>query len=176
MIRGERGTTLAELLLVLAIIGVIASALAMAIYQIFNVTGWGSSELGVQHDLQTAATWLNRDVLSASRVMVDSPEDGVYRMTLDVPYPITSTEGLTITIRYVTYAYSEDTGDLTRDADGSALIVARHIIANPFPASGSVIDAPDPVTVTLRSREGNIPGSGTFALKMRAGGTMEVAW
>jgi hypothetical protein len=173
MIRNERGITLVELLLAIAIFGLVAGVLVTAIYQIFNVTGWGSKELGVQNDLQTAATWLNRDVLSACRARVDSPEDGIYRMILEVPYLRTTPE-VTTTLRYVTYTYSEDTGDLTRDGDGSPLIVARHVISNPFPALGSVIDAPDPITVTLRSREGSVPGSGTFALEMRAGGTISV--
>jgi Tfp pilus assembly protein PilW len=167
MIRDERGTSLTELLLVLAISGVIISALVMAIYQVSSVVSRGNSELGVQHDLQNAATWLNRDVLTASGASVDSPEDGVYRLTLEVPCLSTKAE-VTTTIYHITYTYSEETGDLTRDSGDSSLTVARHLSANPFPPPGTVIDAPDSVTVTLRSREGNVSGEGTFALKMRA--------
>ena len=173
MTSNERGTSLAELLLVLAIIGLITGALVGAIYQIFDVTGRGNSELLVQHDLQNAATWLNRDVLSASLAKVDSPTDGIYEMTLEVPY-LSTEEEVTTTIHYVTYTYYEETGDLTRDSGDSPLTIARHIIANPFPPLGTEIEAPDPVTVTLRSRDGNVPGSGTFALKMRAGGFIRV--
>lgn len=168
MIRDERGVTLTELLLVLAVSGMIIGVLAGAIYQISTVVSRGNSELGVQHDLQNAATWLNRDVLSASSATFGGYEEtGIYTMTLVVPHLVSET----ILYRYVTYTYSEETEDLTRDYGGSSLIVARHISANPFTSTGT-IEAPDPVTVTLRSREGNVPGTGKFALKMRAGGSI----
>ncbi len=174
MIRDERGVSLPELILVIAIIVLITGALATAIYQIVNITNRGNNELAVQHDLRNAATWLNRDVLSASRAKVDSPKAGEYSMTLEVPYLKTTSE-VTTTISYITYTYYEDTGDLTRYSDGSSVTIARHIVTNPFPPLGTIIDAPDVVTITLGSLEGNVPGSGTFALKMRAGGSMAVA-
>ncbi len=180
MTRNERGVSLPELLLVLAIIAVIASALVGAIYQIVDITSRGNNELLVQHDLRNAATWLNRDVLTASRATITgSEEDGIYEMTLVVPrLVISDTVVITTTdiiYTYYAYTYSEEQerGTLTRysDSSGSSLTIARHIASNPFPLDTD-IEAPNVITVTLYSLEGNVLGSGTFALKMRAGGSI----
>ena len=165
MTRDERGITVVELLVVLGITGLITGILVTAIYQVYQVTGWGNSTLVVQHDLQNAATWLNRDVLTASEAEVSGSQ-----MVLTVPYSISVDTVLTHTI---TYTYSEADGTLTRDSDDSSLIVARHVYSDPFPLTDT-IEAPDPVTVTLSSEKGDVPGSGTFALKMRAGGSTQV--
>ena len=175
MIRDERGLSLPELLLVLAIMGLITAFLATAIYQIVDITNRGNSELAVQHDLRNAAVWLNRDVLSASKAVITQEGDD-YQMVLEVPYLRTTLE-VTTTIRPITYTYSEETGNLTRDSDGSSQIIARHIASNPFPLdtdieASNVITAPNVITVTLYSLEGNVLGSGKFALKMRAGGSI----
>ena len=168
MIRDERGVSLAEMLLVLAIMGLITGVLATAMYQIVDITARGNAEMVVQHDLRNAAVWLNRDVLSASSADVSGSQ-----MVLEVPYLVTTSE-VTTTISYITYTYSAETGTLTRDSDDSSSIVARHIDTDPFPSLGNPIEAPDVVTVTLRSREGNVPGSGTFALKMRTGVSIQI--
>ena len=165
MTKDEQGMTLPELLLVIAISALIVSALVMAIYQIFNVTDRGNSEMAVQHDLQNAAVWLNRDVLSASRAEVISG----YQMVLTVPY---YSDGAILT-RHITYTFSTDDGSLTRDFEGSPLVIARHINRYPFPSVGTIV-APGVVTVTLSSKDRDVPGSGTFALKMRAGGSIAV--
>jgi len=178
MMKDERGITLVELLVALAISALIIGTLGTAIYQIFEITGWGNNNLVVQHDLRNAATWLNRDVLSASKAVI-TQEGNDYQMVLGVPY-LGASGVVTRTITYTCYACIYDPvdeyGDLVRISDSSTVTVARHIIANPFRPLGTTINAPDPVTVTLRSREGDVPGSGTFALQMRAGGTIAVAW
>ena len=183
MIRDERGVSLPELLLVIAIMGLITAFLATAIYQIVDITNRGNNELAVQHDLRNAAVWLNRDVLSASLAKVDSPGDGVYEMTLEVPRLVisdtvvmTATDHIIYTYYAYTYSEEQEKGTLTRYSGDSLLTIARHIVTNPFPPLGTDIHAPDPVTVTLVSLEGNVPVSSTFALKMRAGGTVSVVW
>jgi len=167
MIWDERGTTIIELILVVAIIALIVGVLARTMYQVVTITDRGNAEMVVQHDLRNAATWLNRDVLSASKATVSGSQ-----MVLEVP-DLRTTPEVTTTISYITYTYSADTGNLTRDGDGSAVTVARHIASTPFTPTG-VITAPNVVTVTLYSLEGNVPGSGTFALKMRAGVSIQV--
>ena len=85
MIRDERGVSIAELLLVLAIMAMITGALAGAMYQMVNITDQSNKALGVQHDLRNAAVWLNRDVLSASKAVITQDGDD-YQMVLEVPY------------------------------------------------------------------------------------------
>ena len=157
MIKGERGITIVELLVALAITALMIGTLVTAIYQIFDITGWGNAQLVVQHDLQNAATWLNRDVLTASRAEVSGSQ-----MVLKVP----DFAG-TIVTRTITYTLAAG-GTLILKSSDSSLVIARHVDSNPFPAAG-VITAPNVITVTLHSSKGDVPGSGTFALKMRPG-------
>ncbi|MBM4464597.1 MAG: type II secretion system protein [Chloroflexi bacterium] len=165
MIRDERGITVIELLVVLAITGLIIGTLATVIFQIFDITGWGNAQLVVQHDLRNAATWLNRDVLTASEAKVSGSQ-----MILTVPY-----FAGTILTHTITYTFSAANGTLTRDTGNSSHIVGRHIVSNPFPLTDT-IEAPNVVAVTLQSKEGDVPGSGTFALKMRAGGSIPAGY
>ncbi len=166
--RGERGITVTELIVGLAIAALIVGILATVIYQIFDITGWGNSMLVVQHDLRNAATWLNRDVLTASRAEVSSSQ-----MVLYVPYY--SPAVADFLTRTITYTLSGD--ELLReDHGGSSLVLARYVDPSRFSFSptGTVL-APSTITVTLASKKGDVPGSGTFALKMRPGGSIPVA-
>jgi Tfp pilus assembly protein PilE len=151
MIGDERGITLVELLVVLAITALITGTLVTAIYQIYQVTGWGNRELVVQHDLQNAATWLNRDVVSASGAEITGP-----RMVLTIPTSIIDTIN-------ITYTYSEAEGTLTRYSGGSSLIVARHVDSVDFsPTAGT-----SAITITLTSRASDVTQSATWHLDMR---------
>ncbi len=152
MIRDERGVTLVEILVALAITGLITGTLVTAIYQIYQVTGWGSNQMRVQHDLQNAATWLNRDVVSASEAGVTDS-----RMVLTIPYCITAT--LT-----VTYTYSAADRTLARDSGGSELIVARHVDSVDFSATGTVTSV---IIITITSRASDVTQSATLQLDMR---------
>ena len=164
MIGDERGITLTELMVALAITGLITGILATAMYQINQVTGWGNNELRVQHDLQNAATWLNRDVRRASSAHVVSAS----QMILTVPYDVYSTMTGTVTIyaRVITYTLTDST--LTRDSDGSTLIVARHV--NSFiPSPTGMVTSVITITITsaITSQVGDVAGSATLHLDMR---------
>jgi len=158
MIRDERGITLTELLLFLAIIGLIIGTLVTAIYQINQVTGWGGNQMRVQHDLQNAATWLNRDVPSASSAHIVSAS----QMTLTIPY-VGSITG-TLHTRVITYTFSTTDSTLTRDSGNSTLIVARHVNSFVPSPTGTVTSA---ITITITSRASNVAQSATLHLDMR---------
>ena len=152
MMKDERGMTLTEILVALAISGLITGILVTVIYQIYQITTWGNNELRVQHDLQNAATWLNRDVVSASEAeVIDS------RMVLTIPTSIIDTIN-------ITYTYSEAEGTLTRDSGGSSLIIARRVDSVDFSAAGPVTST---ITITLSSQAGDVTGSATLHLDMR---------
>ena len=149
----ERGMTLAELLLALAITGLIMSTLVTAIYQIYHVTGWGGNQMRVQHDLQNAATWLNRDVVSASRADVSGSQ-----MVLTIPYLSTGT----ILTRTITYTHSAP--HLIRDSGVSTVTVASHVGSVAFSPTGKVTSA---ITITITSWASNVTQSTTLHLDMR---------
>ena len=152
MIRDEGGMTLVEILVVLAITGLITGILVTVIYQIYQITGWGNNELVVQHDLQNAATWLNRDVISASEAEVISS-----RMVLTIPTSIIDTIN-------ITYTYSEAEGTLSRDSGASSLIIARHVDSVDFSATDTVTSA---IIITITSRASDVTQSATLYLDLR---------
>jgi hypothetical protein len=162
--RDESGLSLIELLVGLAVSALVSAVLAMAIYQIFNVVGSGSGELGAQHDLRNATTWLNRDMASASSVKVyDS------RMVLEIPYAA----GGSIETRTITYTFSAADGTLTRDFGGSRLIVARRVAAVTFPLTDTTAANASAITMTIYSLGMDEVKSSTLSLAMRPAGEGE---
>jgi prepilin-type N-terminal cleavage/methylation domain-containing protein len=65
VIKKERGYTLVELLITLAISGIIFTAVGSAIYQMSTVSGLGNDKLTANHELQNTAYWFNLDGQSA---------------------------------------------------------------------------------------------------------------
>ena len=159
MIRDERGITLTELLVALAIAGLITGTLVTAIYQIYQVTGWGSNQLRVQHDLQNAATWLNRDVVSASSAEVSDSQ-----MVLTIPYFPSGTFTYTADIRIITYTFSTAEKTLARDSVTSTVTVARHVNSFAPSPTGTVTFV---ITITITSQAGDVTGSAILHLDMR---------
>ncbi len=58
---GEQGFTLLELLLSVAITGVLAGVLGTGIFQAVTVPETGNSQLLAIHELENAAFWVQRD-------------------------------------------------------------------------------------------------------------------
>ena len=57
----EQGFTVVELIIAVAITGLIVSFLGTAIYQMFTVTQYGNDRLTAMHELQNAAYWFSLD-------------------------------------------------------------------------------------------------------------------
>ena len=57
----QKGMTMVELVVAIAITGIIVAFLGTAIYQIITVTGYGNDRLTAVHELQNAAYWFNLD-------------------------------------------------------------------------------------------------------------------
>jgi len=161
----ERGVTLTELLVALAIAGLITGTLVAAIYQIYQVTGWGSNELRVQHDLENAATWLLRDVQMADPTLTDASGstlnliwNDMYRdrnATYQVSYQVSGTNLVrTVAMDYVPV---------------STLAVSRYI-AHPshvvFSLSGTADISPT-LTAVITSTAGQVVKSATLRIEMR---------
>jgi prepilin-type N-terminal cleavage/methylation domain-containing protein len=57
----QTGMTMVELVVAIAVTGIIVTFLGTAIYQIITVSGYGNDRLSAQHELQNAASWFNLD-------------------------------------------------------------------------------------------------------------------
>ncbi|MCG2769867.1 MAG: prepilin-type N-terminal cleavage/methylation domain-containing protein [Anaerolineae bacterium] len=145
--RSQRGFTLLELMLVLAISALITSGLAMTLYQLSHLTVKGQSELKAQHQLQNVASWLNRDVVSASpsQAIVGSTT-----LTLTLPYYTVGKDEMA-SYRTIGYSYSEEDHTLTRTQDGASQVIGREIGFISFGPAGTVTDTLS-ITVTVSFR------------------------
>lgn len=144
----ENGFTLIEMLISVGIGAVMLSVLIMVLWQV-NVSSrtFGDSS-NADHQLQGAATWLNRDAISAH-----SGNIGAGTLTLYVPsYSAGNTEPVTTTVGYSLVA-----GNLVRTSQhpgaSSSMVVARNIESIDFGPASSALPATISVTVTATVRD-----------------------
>ena len=146
--KGQKGFTLPELLLTVAITGLIASFLTLAIYQIITVTDSGNDRMIAMHELRNAGHWLSLD----GQMARTASGGNELALTLPSGSPITS----------ITYAVVDT--ELHRTADGFQMILARNISDISFLVENQVI------TMTITSSpEGraNISEQGIYKVFLR---------
>jgi prepilin-type N-terminal cleavage/methylation domain-containing protein len=118
--KGERGFTLVEMLIALAITGCLVAALGMAVQQVFAVPERGNDQVAALHAVQNAAHWVSVDGQMAKAA------SGGSDLTLTLPDD-----------SLITYTLSN--GELHRVAGGTDLTVARDISGASFSVAGRVI-------------------------------------
>jgi prepilin-type N-terminal cleavage/methylation domain-containing protein len=145
MMKGQKGFTLPELLVTVAITGLIVTFLGTATYQIITITEYGSDKTIAMHELQNVAHWLSRDGQMASTAR------GGNELVLTLP------DGSSIT-------YTVVDAELLRTADDSQMTLARNISDLSFSIEDRVI------TMTITSSpEGrpNISEQRTYKVCLR---------
>jgi len=145
MMKSQEGFTLPELLITVAITGLIVSFLGMAVYQIITVTEYGSDKMVAMHELQNVAHWVSRDGQMASTAI------GGNELVLTLPNDSSIT-------------YSVVDSELRRTAGGSQMTLARNISALSFSIENRIIT----MTVTS-SPEGrpNVSEQRTYKVCLR---------
>ncbi|GMR09993.1 MAG: hypothetical protein BMS9Abin28_0814 [Anaerolineae bacterium] len=155
---GERGLTIAEMLIAAVLAASAAGLIGTALYQFFVVTRDGNARLSVLTDLQNASLWLGRDAIEARSF---TPGSGLVYGTLTAGDPT------------VQYRYSYDAGNtalvrehLVSGVPKTTLKIARRIANQAdiaFTVTGSLL------TVSIRSTgaNGEIAESTTLKLSMR---------
>jgi len=152
--RVERGFTLIELMIALAVLGLLSAALGTAIYQFWTVTRLQQATVKLSAQLQQAASLLNRDVVSAAGGTAGNP------LVLQIPEYVFGSLGEPIT-HTVTYVHDPDAQLLTRQEDGgNPIIVARYIVSMTVEPPGPIISTTeDGVFTTI---EAEVPLSEMF--------------
>ena len=142
---GQKGMTMVELLVAIAVTGIIVVFLGTAIYQIITVSAYGNDRLTAMHELQNSAHWFNLDGQKA----VTANVNGELLLTISETSSIT---------------YSLVGKELRRTADGSPMTLARNITSADFSIDNRVI------TMSLTSSpEGrdNVSENGTYKVYLR---------
>ena len=143
--KGQEGVTLVELLVAVAVTGIIVVFLGTAIYQIITITEYGNDRLTAMHELQNAAHWFNIDGQRASTANVNG----------DLLLTISANNSIT---------YSLAGAELRRTAGGNQMTLARNISNADFSIENRVI------TISLTSSpEGrdNVSENGTYKVYLR---------
>ncbi|MHB0859125.1 MAG: prepilin-type N-terminal cleavage/methylation domain-containing protein [Anaerolineae bacterium] len=143
----EGGFTLIEMLISVGIGALLLSVLVTALWQVNAFTLTYRDSASANHQLQGAATWLNRDAVSARSGSV-APSS----LTLYIPtYSIGQTEPVTTTVTYA-LAGGNLVRTSTRPASSSSMVVARDVATVDFGPSSATLDATLYMTVTATVR------------------------
>jgi len=145
MMKGQKGFTLTELLIAVAIIGLITSFMGTPVYQILTVTEYGNDAIVAMHELQNAAHWVSLDGQMArtasggSQLVLTLPDDS-----------------------QITYAVEDR--ELHRTAGDSQMTLARNISSISFSVDNRII------TMTIASSplgRWDISENGTYKVYLR---------
>lgn len=126
----QKGITMVELIIAIAITSLIVSGLGTAIYMIINVTGRGNDEASALHDIQNAAYYISSDAQMASITDLIDGAEPVDNLSLEW------TDGFGNS-HSSSYWLSGTT--LQRDYDSTTTTVARYVSSLEFSISGSVL-------------------------------------
>jgi prepilin-type N-terminal cleavage/methylation domain-containing protein len=111
--KNQKGFSLPELLVTVAITGIIVAFLGTAVYQILTVTEYGSDKMTATHELQNTAHWVGHDGQMARTA------SGGSELVLTLP------DGSQV-------IYAMVGGEILRTDDESQMTLARHITALEF--------------------------------------------
>jgi hypothetical protein len=142
---GQKGMTIAELVVAIAAAGIIVVFLGTAIYQIFNVSGYGNDQLTATHELENIAHWFNTDGQGAKAATGGATLALIMGDGSSITYELAGTE-------------------LRRTEGGDDMILARNITSAHFTIDERV------VTMSLISSpqgQYGVSESGTYLVYLR---------
>jgi type II secretory pathway pseudopilin PulG len=126
--QNQRGTTLIELLVFIAISGIITTGAATAMYQLYSVYAQVSTKLTVNNQVQNAARWITTDSQMAQ--IATKTDASASKLPLTLAW-----NGWDSKNYQVTYSLSPSGDELQRTySDGvvvSTIVIARYVDADP---------------------------------------------
>jgi prepilin-type N-terminal cleavage/methylation domain-containing protein len=148
-VKKQRGYSLAEMMVSMTIIGILALLIGVAVPQMASVPEKGENQVDALHALQNAIHWVGRDAGSAQSAV------GGGSLTLTMP-----------DASIISYTVNSET--LYRHANGLDQAVARNISSLAFTVDGRMITVN--ITAAPDSRW-NLTESRTYQVAMRPSGT-----
>jgi prepilin-type N-terminal cleavage/methylation domain-containing protein len=145
----QRGYTMVEMTVAIAVLGIIAGICGLALQQIVTVPEKGDTQVDALHELQNAVYWVGQDAGSAQAAV------GGASLTLTMP---DDTEVL----------FNKSGTTLNRIYGGSVLTIARNITNLKFTVNGRLVTME--ITSTPESRW-SISENCTYQVAMRPSGT-----
>ena len=162
----QRGFTLIEILVAMAIGGLIMPVVVSAIFQVSTSTARVNTDFVILADIDAASSWFNRDLAQANTTDVLDGAPAVNTMRVDwTDQTGWATEGQEA--HYVNYYIESGTTLLKRDYDGTVSTVARRIADIQFSRSGTFI------TVTITSSLGGQAETLSYFVTPRADGALQ---
>lgn len=144
--RDQRGFTLVELLITIAIMGIVGSLVGGSLVEILDMTDYGNRDLTASNDLQKAAYWLNLDAQTAV-----AASSGGTSLLLTLPDTTTVSYALVST-------------DLQRTAGAATSTLAHNVSALIFSVNGHTVSMD--ITIYLAGRDA-VVAQQTYQISMR---------
>ncbi len=136
MKRGERGFTLLEALIGVAIMGVIVVPLMMATTTLLTNPQRSTDQNVVLHQVQNAGHWISRDVQMARNVVSDDP-DPDFLLSLDIPFDTDENNDYSV-------VYLFDGSKLKRkEYDSAQALISETLIADYIDTDNTTFSAVD---------------------------------
>ncbi len=155
-LRGHRGTSLIEMLVVLALMGTVVSVSGTSLFQALKHGNHQQGMITSVHSVQNAADWVVQDSQMAQSTNLVDDEDPVSTLILSwtdwsqgggVPHSVT---------------YGLSGTELLRTYDGQTLTVGHYVTSVGFSISGQAIS----VTITSEGRPG-VSDTKTYRVYLR---------
>lgn len=118
--RREAGFTLVELIVAVALLGLLVATVGVLIYQIIQTTETGYEESVANYELQNVGYWFHRDVQDTTGVVTGAQ------------LVLTQADNSTRT-------YLVSGGSLLRQSDGPTLTLSQNVASANFSRSGQVV-------------------------------------
>ena len=126
----ESGCTPVELVLGLAIGALSTGVVVVSLWQFNRITHLHQESLGISHEMQQAASMLNRDVVSAAVLTPTGSITATNGLTLElevrtVEFGQPATD--TFDLHFITYTYSADDHELVRTDSNGSYVIAEQV-------------------------------------------------
>ena len=143
-VANQKGFTLIEVLVAVAILGLVVSVISISIIQIITGTERNNVKIIALADIEHATAWLNQDLLMVQTILVN---DGQSEDPLVYGQPADLVAGDTLILNWTDYyggeaithqnQYYVSGTRLMRDSDGQLANIASYISAAEFSIDGS---------------------------------------